>query len=104
MKCKQCNQDFPANKNNTRLFCNDACKVAHNRKDGAADPMDGIAPLKVKRIPLEDVCSPEELKEYPNECDTKKEYAESIYRLENNALALLRVHGIFIPNKYNKNP
>ena len=102
MKCKHCNQDFEGNKNGTRKFCSDGCKVAHNRKTGALDPMEGIAPLKEKIIPLEDVCTPEELREFPNECQTKKDVAEATYRLENNDLALLKAHRVFIPNAYEK--
>lgn len=122
--CQQCNKEFEA-KRKTAKFCCTACRVGHDRKvsvrnsvtdsvtnvsvteDSVTDDLKTLAPLKEIEVKLEEVCTPEELADTPNLCITKKEQKESIYRLENNDLELLKIHKIYIPawrEKGNKYP
>ena len=108
-KCEVCQKEFEA-KRSTAQYCSPKCrKIAFKKGINVPDddysvPPVSVLPLKkdsvLKEITvsLEDVCTPEEIQNYPNMCQTKKEQAESIYRLENNSLEELKKKDISIPN------
>lgn len=103
--CQQCRAEIEQNQNGTRKFCTDACKMAFNRnKVPTVTPTVTRSLLhpqfKEKVFTLEEVCNPHELEVAPNMCQTKKEQAEAIYRLDNNDIEELRKAGYGIPNRY----
>lgn len=115
--CQQCKKEFDSERG-TAKYCSDVCKKRYQRSgtdsgtkpngtDSVTDDLKTLAPLKEITVPLEEVCTPQELQESPNMCQTKKEYKESVYRLENNDMELLKIHKVYIPGwreKTNKCP
>jgi hypothetical protein len=112
INCKNCKTDFEP-KSPKAVYCSTKCRVAANRnkkqesivteltETGIVTPKE--APivtngLKEKTYTLEDVCTPQEITQYPNMCETRREKAESIYRLENNSLEDLKKKDIWLPN------
>lgn len=115
--CQQCGKEFEA-KRKTARFCSEACKQKNKRvvsvsnsvslasvSDDLIDTEKEILAetrpkFKERVYSLEEVCTPDELKNFPAMCETKKEQAESLYRLDNNNIEELRKAGISIPNAY----
>ena len=102
--CQQCNKEFEAKRKDAK-YCGDACRQAAKR----GTPRNVTEPLvtgkeaedvtlKEITVAIEDVCTPEEIRDFPAMCETKRLRAESVYRLENNSLEDLEKKKIFIPN------
>ena len=114
--CKQCNKEIEQIEGKeTRVFCSDRCRKAFSRNIGQNPTSDNIGQptsdkerinpntgFKERTYSLEEVCSPEELRDFPRMCETRKSYKESIYRLENNDVEKLRKVGVWIPSHYGK--
>lgn len=106
--CQQCKKEIEQNQLGTRLFCDDACRKANSRSKSDILPKSDIKsdktlfPRKFKErtYTLEEVCSPDNIRLFPNMCETKRLQAEAVYRLENNDIEELRSAGISIPNAY----
>ena len=112
MKCLNCDILIEESSTKPKKFCSDKCRKAFNRRENGQKKTDKKITDTIKteetdkkfkeRIyTLEEVCTPAELKDFPNMCLTRKMYNESIYRLENNDIEDLRKAGIYIPAKYN---
>lgn len=102
-KCIQCNKEFEAKRTDAK-FCSDTCRKANNRgikSDKVSEIIKSDIKsdtLKRKEFTLEEVCSPEDLRDFPKMCENRKEAKEAIYVLENNELNDLIKEGVYIPN------
>lgn len=95
MNCKQCNKEFEAERD-TAKYCSPKCrKLAFQGTQKVSVPVS--VPLKEISVTLEEVCTSEEMNEFPNMCETKRQSKESVYRLENNEIDDLRANGFAIP-------
>ena len=109
-KCIQCEQEIKQTSNRTRIYCSDKCRMAFKRSGKPIPNTETVAKannaelpkagneLKEKHFDLVEVCTEQELENAPLMCETKRESAESIYRLENNKLSELKKKGIWLPN------
>ncbi len=105
LNCKNCNQEFEG-KRVTASYCSSKCrKLAFLGNNKVSVPVVSVPivsdnGLKEIHVTLEEVCTPDELKRWPAFCETKRCQKESIYRLENNPIEVLKEKNIFIPAKY----
>jgi uncharacterized Zn finger protein (UPF0148 family) len=105
MKCIICNEEFEAKRADAKV-CSDKCQKRLSRttkstkviSDTVGKDMSDIIPLKEINVTLAEVCTLEELRDYPAMCETKRIQKEAIYRLENNSIEDLQARGISIPN------
>lgn len=102
--CQQCNKEFES-KRADAIFCSAKCRKDKERgvTDNFVTDNQGVLvtdKFKEITVSLEEVCTPDEIRDYPAYCQTRKEYKESVYRLQNNDIEKLRKAGYFIPNAY----
>lgn len=81
-KCLKCGNEFQSNKNGTKKFCSDTCKVLFNRK---REEHSSVNELPHIETPYE---------------ETKRLYNESIQYFETHTLEQARAEGRWIPNRY----
>jgi hypothetical protein len=114
-KCQQCDKEFEAIRP-TKKFCSESCKQLHKRSvsstvskgsvsdHSVSDDLEvqgeilGGVKIKERAYTKEEVCTPEEIRDYPNMCETKRCAAEAQYKLENNELEDLEAAKVWIPN------